>query len=96
MMKITSILLFFSILGIVFFNYEIKNNYTYKADQIQKLKKEISKKNENLKLMTAEHAFLSRPDRLEYIAKNKLNMKEILASDIWNINDLSKLYFEKQ
>ena len=48
-MKITSILLFFSILGIVFFNYEIKNNYTYKADQIQKLKKEISKKNENLK-----------------------------------------------
>ena len=50
---------------------------------------------QNLKLMKAELAFLSRPERLEIIAKKQFNMKEILATDIWNMNDLSKLYFEK-
>ena len=27
--------------------------------------------------------------------EQQLNMKEILPTDIWNINDISKLYFEK-
>ena len=45
--------------------------------------------------MKAELAYLSRPERLQSIAKQKLNMKEILPTDIWNIDDISKLYFEK-
>ena len=45
--------------------------------------------------MKAELAFLSRPERLQSIAKQQLNMKEILPTDIWNINDISKLYFEQ-
>ena len=50
---------------------------------------------QNIKLKKAEHAYLSRPERLQSIAEQKLNMKEILPTDIWNINDISKLYFEK-
>ena len=55
----------------------------------------ISEKKQNIKLMKAELAYLSRPERLQSIAKQQFNMKEILPSDIWNINDISKLYFEK-
>ena len=39
--------------------------------------------------------YLSRPERLQSIAHQQFNMKEILPTDIWNINDISRLYFEK-
>ena len=95
MIKITHILILISVLGVIFFNYEIKNNYHHKEKEILKLKNLISEKNQNIKLMKAELAFLSRPERLQSIAKQQLNMKEILPTDIWNIHDISKLYFEK-
>ena len=60
-----------------------------------KSKNLISEKKQNIKLIKAELAYLSRPERLQSIAKQQFNMKEILPSDIWNINDISKLYFEK-
>ena len=95
MIKVTHILLLISVLGVIFFNYEIKNNYHHKEKEILNLNKLISEKKQNIKLMKAELAFLSRPERLQSIAKQQLNMKEILPTDIWNINDISKLYFEK-
>ena len=94
MIKLTHILLLISVLGVIFFNYEIKNNYHHKEKEIFKLKKLISEKKQNVRLMKAELAYLSRPERLQSIAKQQLNMKEILPTDIWNIEDISKLYFE--
>ena len=95
MIKITHILIFISVLGVFFLNYEIKNNYNQKEQEILKLKNLISEKKQNIKLMKAELAYLSRPERLQTIAEQQLNMKEILPTDIWNIKDISKLYFEK-
>ena len=95
MIKITHFLILISVLAIFFFNYEVKKNYHYKEKEILKLKNLISEKNQNIKLMKAELAYLSRPERLQSIAVQQLNMKEILPIDIWNINDISKLYFEK-
>ena len=94
MIKVTHILLLISLLGVIFFNYEIKNNFHQKEKEILKLKTLISEKKQNVKLMKAELAYLSRPERLQSIAEQKLNMKEILPTDIWNIEDISKLYFE--
>ena len=96
MIKITHILILISVLGVIFFNYEIKNNYYLKEKEILKLNNLISEKKQNIKLIKAELAYLSRPERLQSIAVQKLNMKEILPTDIWNINDISKLYFEKK
>ena len=95
MIKMFHIILLISVLGVIFFNYEIKKNYHLKEKEILKLKNLISEKKQDLKLMKAELAYLSRPERLQSIAKQQLNMKEILPTDIWNINDISKLYFEK-
>ena len=96
MIKVTHILLLISVLGVIFFNYEIKNNYNHKKKEILRLNNLISEKKQNIKLMKAELAYLSRPERLQSIAQHQLNMKEILPTDIWNINDISKLYFEKK
>ena len=95
MIKTTYILLFISVLGVIFFNYEVKKNYHNKEKEILKLNNLISERKENIKLVNAELAYLSRPERLQSIVEQKLNMKEILPIDIWNINDISKLYYEK-
>ncbi len=95
MIKTTHVLLLISILGIIFFNYEIKNNYHNNEKEILNLKNLISEKKQDIKLVKAELAYLSRPERIQSIAKQQLNMKEILPTDVWNINDISKLYFEK-
>ena len=95
MIKKTHILLFISVLGVIFLNYEIKKNYHKKEKEILKLNNLISERKQNIKLVKAELAYLSRPERLQSIAKQQLNMKEILPIDIWNINDISKLYYEK-
>ena len=95
MIKVIHILMLTSVLGVVFFNYEVKNNYYLKNREILKLNDLISEKKQNIKLIKAELAYLSRPERLQLIAEEKFNMKEILPTDIWNINDISKLYFEK-
>ena len=95
MIKITYILIFITVLGVFFLNYEIKNNYYHKEKELSELKNLISEKKQNIKLMKAELAYLSRPERLQSISEQQLNMKEILPTDIWNIKDISKLYFEK-
>lgn len=95
MIKISHVLIFMSVLSLVFINYEIKSKYYQKEKEIINLKNLISEKKQNIKLIKAELAYLSRPERLQLIAKQQLNMKEILPTDIWNINDISKLYFEK-
>ena len=95
MIKITHILIVTSVLGVIFLNYEIKNNFNNKEKEILKLNNLISEKKQNIKLMKAELAYLSRPERLQSISQNQFNMKEILPTDIWNINDISKLYYEK-
>ena len=96
MIKITHILILTSILGVIFLNYEIKNNYYLKEKEILELNDLILEKKQNIKLIKAELAYLSRPERLQLIAQKQFNMKEILPTDIWNINDISKLYYEKK
>ena len=95
MIKTNHILLLISVLGVFFLNYEIKKNYHQKEKEILKLNNLISEKKQNIKLIKAELAYLSRPERLQAIAEQKLRMKELLPTDIWNIEDISKLYFEK-
>ena len=95
MIKIIHILVLTSILGVIFLNYEIKNNYYLKEKEILELNDLILEKKQNIKLIKAELAYLSRPERLQSIAQQQFNMKEILPTDIWNINDISKLYYEK-
>ena len=95
MIKITHIFVLTSILSVIFLNYEIKNNYHLKEKEILELNDLILEKKQNIKLIKAELAYLSRPERLQSIAQKQFNMKEILPTDIWNINDISKLYYEK-
>ena len=95
MIRIPSILIILLLFSVGFLNYEIKSSFHKQDKEIKKIEKIISYKNEKVQLMKAEISHLSRPERLEYIALNVFNMRTLLPIDIWNIEDISQLYFEK-
>ena len=93
MIRYPSILLIILILLLGISVYEIKSVVIKKEKLIISLKKDITRKKEHLNLLNAELAFLTRPERIEKIAVNLLNMKTILPIDIWSIRDLSNVKY---
>ena len=91
MIRYPSILLIFLILFIGISVYEIKSIVIEKEKIIKSLENKIHQKKQTLKLLQAELAYLSRPQRIEKIATKFLNMKPILPIDIWNIKDLTHI-----
>ena len=91
MIRYPSILFIFLILFVSITIYEVKSIVIEKEKVISNLELKLIKKKETVKLLRAEVAYLSRPERIEIIATKLLNMKIILPIDIWNINDLSNV-----
>ena len=91
MIRYPSILLIFLILFVSITIYEVKSIVIEKEKLISNLEINLINKKETVKLLKAEVAYLSRPERIEMIATKLLNMKVILPIDIWNINDLSNV-----
>ena len=88
MIKYPSILVVFVIIFIAISLYQIKFFITKKEIELAKINKLIKNTQLELYILKAELSYLKRPDRLEKIAKNKLNMTEVLPIDIWNLKDL--------
>tara|TARA_B100000579_G_C22735430_1_gene806425 strand:+ start:567 stop:854 length:288 start_codon:yes stop_codon:yes gene_type:complete len=89
MIRYPSIILIFFVLFAGIGVYELKTIKIHKEKIISNLENKIKKKNERIKLLKAELAYLSRPQRIEKLATELLNMKTILPIDIWDIKDLS-------
>ena len=51
-------------------------------------KNNIKNAQSDINILKAELSYLKRPDRIEKIARNKLGLKEVLPTDIWNLKDL--------
>ena len=88
MIKYPSFLVVFVIIFIAISLYQIKFFITKKEIELAKINKLIKNTKLDLNILKAELSYLKRPDRLEKIAKNKLNMTEVLPIDIWNLKDL--------
>lgn len=56
--------------------------------ELAQITNEINEAKSDLNILKAELNYLKRPDRLEKIALNKLGLREILPTDIWNLKDL--------
>ena len=88
MIKYPSFLVVFLMIFTAVSLYQIKHFITKKEIELAKTNKLIKKTQSDLYILKAELSYLKRPDRLEQIAKNKLNMKGVLPIDIWNLKDL--------
>ena len=68
--------------------YQIKYFITKKEIELTKIKKNIISTQSDIKILKAELSYLKRPDRIEKIALQKLGLREVLPTDVWNLKDL--------
>ena len=88
MIRYPSSLIFFVILFAGVSLYQIKHFITKKEIELNQIKNNIKSAQSNINILKAELSYLKRPDRIEKIALDKLGLREILPTDIWNLNDL--------
>ena len=88
MIKYPSFLIIFVILFVAISLYQIKHFISKKELELAKIINNINDARSDLNILKAELSYLKRPDRLENIALNKLELREILPTDIWNLKDL--------
>tara|TARA_B100000575_G_C22757890_1_gene451419 strand:+ start:50 stop:355 length:306 start_codon:yes stop_codon:yes gene_type:complete len=88
MIRYPSYLIFFVILFVGVSLYQIKHFITKKEMELIHTKNNIKNAQSDINILKAELSYLKRPDRIEKIARNKLGLKEVLPTDIWNLKDL--------
>ena len=88
MIRYPSSLIFFVILFVGVSLYQIKHFITKKEIELTQIKNNIKSAQSDINILKAELSYLKRPDRIEKIARNKLGLREVLPTDIWNLKDL--------
>lgn len=88
MIRYPSFIFVFLIIFVAISLYQIKHFITKKELELAVINKKISNAQLDLNILKAELSYLKRPNRLEKIAKNNLNLKGILPIDIWNLKHL--------
>ena len=81
-------MIFFIILFVGFSLYQIKHLITKKEIELSRIQNNIRSVQSDINILKAELTYLKRPDRIEKIAQNRLGLREVLPTDIWNLNDL--------
>ena len=95
MIRYPSSFIFFVILFVGISLYQIKHFITKKEIELTQIQNNIKSVKSDINILKAELSYLKRPDRIEELALNTFGLREVLPTDIWNIKDISKLYFEK-
>ena len=88
MIRYPSFLIFFIILFLGVSLYQVKHLITKKEMKLAQIQNNIKNAQSNIKILKAELSYLKRPDRIEKIALNKLGLKEVFPTEIWNLKDL--------
>ena len=88
MIRYPSSSIIFVILFVGISLYQIKHFITKKEIELAQIKNNIKMTQSDINILEAELSYLKRPDRIEKIALNRLGLREILPTDIWNLKDL--------
>jgi cell division protein FtsL len=88
MVKIFNAFLVLCLLVSGFFLYSLEHSTRGLERQIAKMKSGISNEREQIKLLNAEWSSLTRPDRLQQLAQEKLKLQPLSANQIVTVADL--------
>ena len=88
MIRYPSFMIFFFILFLGISLYQIKHFITKKEIELAQIQNNIKSTQSDINILKAELSYLRRPDRIEKIALNKLRLREVTPTDIWNLKDL--------
>ena len=88
MIRYPSFLIFFIILFLGVSLYQVKHLITKKELKLAQIRNNIKNAKSNINILKAELSYLKRPDRIEKIGLNKLGLREVYPTEIWNLKDL--------
>jgi cell division protein FtsL len=89
MVKVFNAFLVLCLLVSGFFLYSLEHSTRGLERQIAKLKNNISGEREQIKLLNAEWSSLTRPERIQKLAEEKLKLQSLTASQIVTVADLA-------
>lgn len=82
MVRILNILAIVSLIGSAIYAYSIKYETIFYAERIAKLKGEIRREQDQINMLRAEWANLTRPERIQALADKFLNIQSVAMSQI--------------
>ena len=85
MIRYPSFIIVFLIIFVAISLYQVKYFISQKEFELASINKKITIAQSDLNILKAELSYLKRPNRIEKIAKSKLELKEISAIDIWKL-----------
>ena len=88
MIRYPSSFIVFVILFVGISLYQIKHFITKKEIELAQIQNNIKSTQSDINILKAELSYLRRPDRIEKIALNKLRLREVTPTDIWDLKDL--------
>ena len=88
MIRYPSFIIFFLIVFVAMTLYQVKYLITQKELELSVINKNLIRADSDLNILKAELSYLKRPKRIENLAKNKLELREISAIDIWDLEHL--------
>lgn len=89
MVKVFNAIMVLAVLISAFFLYSLEHATRGLERQVSKFKTEILDKREAIKLLNAEWSSLTRPERLQKLAAERLKLRPMTASQIVSLGDLS-------
>jgi cell division protein FtsL len=82
MVRILNILAVASLLGSAIYAYSIKYSTIFQAEKIMKLQHEIRREQDQIGMLRAEWAHLTRPERIQALASKFLDLQPLALSQI--------------
>jgi len=88
LLRIFNVLAVCALVGVAVWVYRIKYEATWQAEEVQRLHSTIDKEKANIALLKAVLAHLDRPDRIQLLATQYLDLKPF---EIWQREPLSAI-----
>ena len=88
MWRLLHLVAFAALLGSAGYVYGVKYQSVYAREQLVELRHRIDKEREQIALLKAEFASLTRPDRLQELADKQLGMGPLALAAIAKIDEL--------
>ena len=82
MVRLLNILAIASLIGSAIYAYSIKYETTFHAERIAKLKYQIRREQDQINMLRAEWAHLTRPERIQALADKFLDLQPVALSQI--------------
>lgn len=88
MIRFLHIIAFAGLIASALYAYSIKYETLYQAEQVAKLKSKLQKERDAIAVLRAEWQHLNRPDRLQAVADQHLELQPLGPAQLARLSDL--------